>query len=83
MKKKCCDCKSEKELEEFSNNCSSKDGKQNVCKICQGIRVKKYREKHKEICAARGKAWRERNRESCVTKKCMKKVARRILILGQ
>ena len=66
MKKKCCDCKSEKELEEFSNNCSSKDGKQNVCKICQGIRVKKYREKHKEICAARGKAWRERNRESCV-----------------
>lgn len=39
--KRCCKCKEEKQLEEFSINSMRKDGHQSVCKKCRSIFDKK------------------------------------------
>ena len=46
--KRCCRCKVEKELNEFHNCNSTKDGRQYVCKICQKEYEQRNRERRKE-----------------------------------
>ena len=46
--KRCCRCKIEKELDEFSRDKSSKDGLQNKCKICQKQWYQLNKEKKKQ-----------------------------------
>jgi hypothetical protein len=41
MTKKCCKCKQEKPLDEFSNNKGRKDGKNSMCKPCMKLYDKK------------------------------------------
>ena len=53
--KKCSRCKIEKELTEFRENKTAKNGLRSECKSCE----KEYREKNKE----REKEYREKNKE--------------------
>jgi len=48
MKKICCRCKEEKELCEFNNLKSSKDGLMYHCKSCNSKKAKEYRIKHEK-----------------------------------
>jgi len=57
--KTCCRCKLEKNLSEFGNLKSSKDGLMFNCRKCQTIKQKEYREKHNDTY----KKSLEKNRE--------------------
>ena len=57
--KKCRKCKVEKELTEFRENKTAKNGLRSECKSCE----KEYREKNKERIKERNKEWREKNKE--------------------
>jgi hypothetical protein len=57
--KKCPKCDTEKLLELFSNNKTSKDGKCAICKAC----VKQYQTENKETMKAKNKVWRKENKE--------------------
>ena len=50
--KHCPDCKSTLPIEDFHKNKATKDGLNNICKVCNGARAKRWREanpeKHKE-----------------------------------
>lgn len=74
MKKICTRCKEDKDLEEFSNYRSSKDGKHIYCKVCSrdkskerysqdAERIKKYREDNKEKIKEIKKAYSLKNKE--------------------
>lgn len=60
--KKCCKCKIEKPLEEFSKDKRAKDGKQGRCKACN----KAHYEANKELALERMKAYYESNKEGMV-----------------
>ena len=57
--KRCCRCKEEKDLKEFNKDKSSKDGRQNKCKICQ----KQYYQMNKEKKKQYQKEYNHMNRE--------------------
>jgi hypothetical protein len=48
LTKTCCRCKLEKNLSEFGNLKSSKDGLMYNCRKCQTLKQKEYREKHND-----------------------------------
>jgi len=56
MENKICNkCNIEKDTSEFSNTKRNKDGKLNVCKLCESIRNKKFYEENKEKEVKRSK----------------------------
>ena len=57
--KRCCICKEERELNEFSKNKSKKDGHNNMCRICQKEYYLLNREQRKE----KMKQYVQRNKE--------------------
>jgi hypothetical protein len=59
--KKCSKCKIEKSLDNFSSNKSNKDGKNNYCKSCDKVRVKRYQENNKSQTLLYLKDWRDNN----------------------
>jgi 5-methylcytosine-specific restriction endonuclease McrA len=82
--KACPDCKQSKSLEDFYNNASAYDGKNNYCKPCFKARIKvsrkkhpeatnraiaKWRATHKEQVLATTKAYRAKNREVILSQK--------------
>ena len=60
MLKKCRKCDTEKELSEFNNSSSAKDGKQTKCRECEH----QYRKDHIERYLQKGKEYRENNKEA-------------------
>lgn len=63
--KQCSKCKQIKELNEFTNCHTSKDGKYSYCKLC----LKLWREKNKEEISIRRKISYQENREDRLTQK--------------
>ena len=61
--KRCCRCKEEKDLKEFNNDKSAKDGLQYVCRICQNQCQKQYYQRNRENSKERMKQYQQRNRE--------------------
>jgi hypothetical protein len=61
--KQCSKCKGHKALDLFSNNKSSKDGKQHYCKSCHAARARAYREANPETVAATYRAYYKANPE--------------------
>lgn len=60
--KTCCKCKEEKLFNEFSICKSQKDGYQNTCRVCR----KEYYLINKQRISAKGKEYRELNKDSLV-----------------
>ena len=48
MEKKCSTCKETKPIEEFHNQKSRKDGKQNHCKACSKLNMERWRKNNRE-----------------------------------
>lgn len=61
--KKCSRCKQEKDLEAFTRNSRSKDGRWCYCKICVSEIGKKDREKNPEYHREKSRKFREKNPE--------------------
>ena len=61
--KKCCKCKTVKDLVQFNKNKSKKDGFSNYCKACKKLYEQVYYETHKQINFARAKSHREKRRQ--------------------
>ena len=57
MLKKCCHCKIEKPIADFSRDKSRWDGLCIHCKMCAKKFQAEYRRTHKKVIAARQKAW--------------------------
>lgn len=51
--KTCSKCKIEKELTEFSNNKTKRDGKETICKTCTRLRTRAWQKANKERTRAR------------------------------
>ena len=63
MKKKCINCKIEKELKEFNKKTKSKDGRKSVCRDCTKQMDKDYYQRHAEEKRQYQKDNREHNSE--------------------
>jgi len=59
--KVCCRCKIEKEINDFNKNKSIKDGYSRVCRCCENVRLKIYRENNKEKMKEKYKRDKEKN----------------------
>lgn len=62
MFKVCTICNTEKSLTEFNKRSTSKDGYQNICRICNSIAGKKHYENNKDKIKNRTKVRKERIR---------------------
>ena len=60
-KKICICCGIEKSSKEFRNKASSKDGKNNQCKMCVSVKNKIYKTNNKEKIRESSKIYRENN----------------------
>lgn len=63
MNKRCCHCKQEKPLEEFTKDRHTKDGLKKTCKSCLGEAYRVYSKAHPEKARARETKWRVSHRE--------------------
>lgn len=61
--KTCSKCKIPKELEEFCNNKTTKDGKNNICKLCKKELDKQYFLKNKVKLNIINTKWSQNNRQ--------------------
>lgn len=66
--KTCSKCKIEKQLDEFPNKKSTKDGKYPYCKICKGEADKITYEKNKQNRLIKAKTYYENNKEVILSK---------------
>ena len=64
MLKKCCTCKTDKNIAEFYKNRRSKDGFQNRCKNCSKKNGKVYWEENKELLEPKKKVYRKKNKDN-------------------
>ena len=68
--KKCSKCQIKKDLTQFSNNKSKKDGKATECKTCKAQQDKQYRENNEISCKAyQNKYWTDNRAELYEKKK--------------
>lgn len=65
MAKTCVKCKIPKELEMFTNNKVTKDGKNIYCGSCTALKSKKWNVLNKEYKKEIDKKWEELNKERC------------------
>lgn len=63
MTKRCTACLVVKELDEFHNEKSKKDGRKNICKDCINKQTKEYRNKNKKRVLSNAKKYRVNNKE--------------------
>ena len=61
--KNCCNCKVEKELVEFGNDKTRKDGLNRQCKLCNKSMSKSYYESNKDKLNVKMKTYREANKD--------------------
>jgi len=61
--KDCTKCGVSKELTEFYKSRPTFDGYHSQCKICHNAQVKRYANKNKDVVAAIGKRWHDKNKE--------------------
>ena len=61
--KRCSRCKIEKELDEFNKSKSTKDGLQNMCKLCQKQYQKEYQKQYYQLNREKKKQYFQRNKE--------------------
>ena len=61
--KKCTKCNLEKELNYMVKNKRNKDGYTSICKVCDSLIKKNYREKNKEYTKIYNKKYKEENKE--------------------
>ncbi len=86
MTKICKECGKEKDISEYRNDKTYRDGKIATCKKCESIYHKIYREKNKKSLNSYGKKWRKENKEKYreYVKQCyqenMKDIGYRLLL---
>lgn len=66
--KRCCTCKQELAISNFSKNRSAKDGLNKVCKSCVSDKNKRYRKENTELLRARNKIWSNNNKAAIKNK---------------
>lgn len=66
--KTCSKCNTKKELTEFYDEKNKRDGKTKECAECIKDRIKKYRQKNKELIKQQRKKHWEKNRENCLAR---------------
>lgn len=67
--KRCCACHIEKPLECFYKCKSHRDGHAALCKVCDNLRSREYRQTHKKAIAVRRRNYREKNKEEITKRK--------------
>ncbi len=73
--KQCTGCKKVKEVDEFYNSSSTKDGKTYKCKLCLNIESKKWQDANPEKRKVKALNWKKDNREK-VNKEARERYAR-------
>ena len=63
-KKLCSKCGTKKSTNEFSKNKSCKDGLRNICRSCDSLRYKVYRQANKKTIAERNRKYYQANKEA-------------------
>jgi hypothetical protein len=79
--KVCCKCKVEKNLCEFANRSSAKDGKRSYCRKCESERGKEYDIKNREKELSRKKEYKIKNREKVLSRNKEYKIKNREKIM--
>lgn len=63
MEKQCTRCKQSKPLDQFVEDKNKRDGHASLCRPCNALRQKEFREKNREHVLAYGKRWYNKNLE--------------------